>query len=36
MMRVRYHPESAEALAKYSDTVRSIAKCNGNLHYYDT
>ena len=33
-MRVRYSV-SVEALARYSDTVRSIAKCNGNLHYYD-
>ena len=35
VMRVKY-PESAEALAKYSDTVSSIAKCNGNWHDYDT
>ena len=35
VVRVKY-PESAEALAKYSDTVRSIAKSNGNWHYYDT
>ena len=30
------YPEPAEALAKYSDTVRSIAKSNGYWHYYDT
>ena len=35
VVRVKY-PESAEALAKYSDTVHSIAKSNGNWHYYDT
>ena len=34
VVRVKY-PESAEALAEYSDTVRSIAKSNGNWHYYD-
>ena len=34
-MRVKY-PEFAEAVAKNSDKVHSIAKSNGNLHYYDT
>lgn len=35
VMRIKY-PESADALAQYSATVRSIAKSNGNWHYYDT
>ena len=35
VVRVKY-PESAEALAKYSDAVCSIAKSNGIWHYYDT
>ena len=35
VMRIKYS-ESAEALAQYSATVRSIAKSNGNWYYYDT
>ena len=35
VMRIKY-PESAEALAQYSATVRSIAQANGNWHYNDT
>ena len=35
VMRIKY-PESAESLAQYSATVRSIAKSNGNWYYYDT
>ena len=35
VMPVKY-PESCEALAKYLDTVRFIAKSNGNWHFYDT
>lgn len=30
------YPESAELLAQYSSTVRSIARAYGNWHYYDT
>jgi hypothetical protein len=32
--RQRY-PESAEPLAQYSNTIRSISKARGNWHYYD-
>ena len=35
VMRIKY-PESAEAMAKYSDTVCFIAKSNGQWHLYDT
>lgn len=35
VFRVKY-TDSSEALAKYSDTVRFIAKSNGNWHFYDS
>lgn len=35
VMRLKY-PDSAEPLAQYSSTVRSIARASGNWHYYDT
>lgn len=35
VMRLKY-PDSTDALAQYSATVRYIAKSSGNWHYYDT
>ena len=34
-MRLKY-PESAELLAQYSSTVRTVARAYGNWHYHDT